>query len=328
MRKYSEKSEMYDWIMASYDITNIPSQRFVSNIIQVSEVKSFFTNTTWANGYITNIKTKRRMGVSVSDKRIKIKICPNKFILGNNVQEAPIDDVFDTMYGLSHQLGIDLGDFILEQLDVTHTAETEYVPEMYFPYLCNNNGFNRWQIDTTLYYNANSAKVQKVFYDKVKEVDKRKTWGGRQFIPEELKGKNLTRFECRLGSNAEIVKVIGHQGSLGQLFTEEYIELLQGWWLNQYETIPKTTELNWDFKENMEQKAVDETINHLGLMSLGRLQVEQLIELASKQGAYKHPSQKTASKKKLLGAFETNGRKHELIKELDEKYRNTEPKWD
>lgn len=78
----------------------------------------------------------------------------------------------------------------------------------------------------------------------------------------------------------------------------------------------------------MGQKAVDQTINHLGLMSLGRLQVEDLIELADKQGAFKHPSQKTASKKKLLGAFETNGKKHNLIKELDEKYRKTEPKWD
>jgi len=318
---------MYDWITASYYIGDRPHQRFVSKIYQVSEVKNMFTGTTWSNGYLINHYTGRKMGVSISESRIKIKICPNKFILGNNVQEATIDDVFDTMYGLSHQLGIDLGNFILEQLDITHTAETEYVPEMYFPYLCNNNGFNRWQLETSLYYNANSAKVQKVFYDKVKEVDKRKTWGGRQFIPNELKGKNLTRFECRLGSNSEIVKVIGHQGNLGQLFTEEYIELLQTWWLNQYEAIPKTTEINWNFEEHMGQKAVDETIIQVGLMTLGRLKTEELIELAHKQGAYKHPSQKTASKKKLLGMFETNGRKHELIKELDEKYRKIEPKW-
>ena len=319
---------MYDWITASFDITNIPYQRFVSNIVQVSEVKNFFTNTTWANGYLTNNTTGRKMGVSVSEKRIKIKICPNKFIIGNNAQEAPIEEIFNTMYDLSNQLGIDLGNFILEQLDVTHTAITEYVPEMYFPYLCNTNGFNRWQLDTSLYYDGNSANVQKVFYDKVKEVDKRKTWGGRQHLPDELKDKNLTRFECRLGSNAEIVKVIGQKASLGQLFSEEHIDQLQDWWLNQYETIPKTTELEWNFKEDMGQKAVDETINHLGLMSLGRLQIEELIELASKQGAYKHPSQKTASKKKLLGVFEMNGKKHELIKELDIKFRNTEPKWD
>jgi len=318
---------MYDWITASYYIGDRPHQRFVSKIYQVSEVKNMFTGTTWSNGYLINHNTGRKMGVSISESRIKIKICPNKFILGNNVEEAPIDTVFNTLYDLSHKLEIDLGQFKLEQLDVTHTAETDCVPEAYFPYLCNNRGFERWQLDTSLYYTANSSKIKKVFYDKAQEVDKRKSWGGRQKIPENLKGQNLTRFECRLGSNSEIIKVIGDKGMLGQLFHEQYVQQLQSWWLNQYEAIPKTTELNWKFKEQMGQKAVDETIIQLGLMKLNRLQIEELIELADKQGAYKHPSQKTRSKKKLLGAFKTNGKKHNLINELDYKYRKVEPKW-
>lgn len=337
MRKYSEKSEMYDWITASYVYSKessnpndfVPRQRYVQRIIQTNEVKNFYTNTVWSNGYLYNNETGRKMRVNISDNRINIGICPNKWVLGNNVQEAPLGEVKRTFEYISERLGLDLMEFVVTDLDVTHTAQTEYIPQAYFPYLCLNDGFERWQQNTSLYYGARSSKIVKLFYDKVNQVNGRinKTWGGRQSIPFELKGQNLTRFECRLGTNMEIRNVIGGLGNLGQLFQEEHIEQLQDWWLNQYEIIPKTTELNWKFEENMGQKAVDETINHLGLMSLGRLQIEQLIELASKQGAYKYPSQKTASKKKLLGAFEANGRKHELIKELDEKYRNTEPKW-
>ena len=323
---------MYDWITASYDISDIPHQRLVSKIYQLSEVKNMLTGTIWSNGYLINHNTGRKMGMNICEKRIKIEICPNKFILGNNVEEAPINTVFNTLYDLSHTLELNLGDFKLEKLDVTHTALTDFIPEMYYPYLCNNMGFTRWYHNTSLYYDANSYKIKKVFYDKVKEVDdkwkKRKSWGGKQKIPDNLKGQNLTRFECRLGSNSEIKKVIGHQAVLGQLFTPEHIDQLQSWWLNQYEAIPKTTELNWKFEENMGQKAVDETIYHLALMELGKLKCEELIELADRQGAYNHPSQKTRSKRKLLGAFNRNGKKHNLINELDDKYRSVEPKWD
>ncbi len=36
---------------------------------------------------------------------------------------------------------------------------------------------------------------------------------------------------------------------------------------------------------------------------------------------------KSRIKKQLLGRFETQGKKHDIIKELDEKYKKVEPKW-
>ena len=318
---------MYDWITASFDISNTPPQRYVSKIIQISEVKNFFTNTTWANGYLFNTETGRKMGVSISDKRIKLKICPNKYVLGNNVESAPIGKVEQTLQGISETLEIGIKDFKLEKVDVTNTALTEFVPEMYFPYLCNKQGSQRWIKDTSLYYDANSSKIVNVFYDKVQEVNKSgvKSWGGRQKIPAKLKGQNLTRFECRLGTNSEIRKVVGGFGQLHQLFTEEHIFQLHNWWLNQYEAIPKQTEINYKFTTNMGASNVLKTINNLGKMRLGRLEVENLIELASKQGAIS-PSEKTYVKKKALGVF-NNGEKHTIINELDEKYKRIEPEW-
>jgi len=327
VKNYSEKSEMYDWITASFDISKTPRQRYVSKIIQISEVKNFFTNTTWANGYLFNTETGRKMGVSISDKRIKLKICPNKYVLGNNVESAPIGKVEQTLQGISDTLGIDIKRFKLEKVDVTNTALTEFVPEMYFPYLCNKKGSQRWIKNTSLYYDANSSKVVNVFYDKVKEVNKSgvKSWGGKQKIPAELKGQNLTRFECRLGSNSEIRKVVGGFGQLHQLFTEEHIFQLHNWWLNQYEAIPKQTEINYKFTTKMGARNVLKTINNIGKMRLGKLEVENLIELASKQGAIS-PSEKTYVKKKALEIFD-NGKKHTIINELDEKYKIIEPEW-
>mgnify|MGYP001337546340 CR=1 FL=1 len=321
---------MYDWITASLDITSHNHQEYIKKITTVSEIKTFYTNTTWSNGYLFNSKSGRKMGVSISEKRIKIRICPNKYILGNNVQEAPIKNVLETFIDISNLLGLDLGLFVLEKLDITHTAQTELIPEMYYPYLCNNKGFTRWNQDTSLYYKGNSIKVTKVFYDKINEVisSKKKTWGGRQKIPDHLMNKNLTRFECRLETNKEINKVIGCGGFLGQLFIDEHIEQLQNWWWNQYNQIPKTTEMNWEFLKNMGEKKVKETINFLSYNSLGRLNIEQLIELAHRQGAFKHPSQKTRLKNDLLGRFNTYGKKHNHIKELDKKFKEIEVIWD
>ena len=318
---------MYDWITASYNIEGHNHKDYTNKMVRLSEVKTFWTGTTWTNGYIWNSETGRKMGLSVSDKRIKLSLS-NKFIVGNNVQDAPVNLVYSTLYDLSNVLGLDLGLFTLEELDVTHTAYTDYIPEMYFPYLCNQKTFLRYGMGTSLYYEANSSKVKKVFYDKVKEVDKRKTWGKRQTIPSHLKGKNLTRFECRLGTNKEIRNVIGHKGVLGQIFTEEHIDQLQNWWLNQYHSIPKTTDINYKFTNNMGAKQVKKTIMNLALMKLGRLEVEGLIDLADKQGAFKQRNEKQRVKNDLLGGYKTSGKKHNLIKELDEKLNKTEPVMD
>tara|TARA_A100001015_G_C15027658_1_gene731398 strand:- start:1681 stop:2658 length:978 start_codon:yes stop_codon:yes gene_type:complete len=325
---------MYDWITASYSLDPTfegnTRERYVGRIVQISEVKSFFTDTIWSNGYITNSTNGRKMGVNISDKRIRVLMCPNKLILGNNSQEAPISKIQNVLEGVSNTLELPLEDFIIEKLDITHTAITDFIPEVYFEYLCNQGGFLRWVQNTSLYYDAkqDNIRVKKVLYDKVNHVlnGQRKMWGGRQKLPDELKGKNLARFECRLGTNKEVQKVIGGQATLGQLFKEEHIMQLQKWWWNQYDTIPKTTEINWKFTNDMGEKRIKDTINHLGYMALGKVSIENLIELADKQGGFKYRQQKSRLKKELLGAFE-NGEKHSHIKELDEKYKNAEPKW-
>ena len=114
------------------------------------------------------------MGLSVSDKRIKIKVCPNKFIVGNNVQDAPVNLVYSTLYDLSNVLGLDLGFVYSGRIRCNPYCIYRLYSRNVLPLFMQPKNILRYGMGTSLYYEANSSKVKKVFYDKVKEVDKEK----------------------------------------------------------------------------------------------------------------------------------------------------------
>ena len=254
---------MYDWLTASYDIKDAPVSRFVQNIQVDTDVRNRRTGNIWHNGHLTHTGSGRKMGVNITDGRIKINMCPNKYILGNNVESVPIMDFLRVMDDLGNELGLDMGYFKIEKLDVTHTAISDYPPMAYFPYLCNQTSTQRQQWETSLYYDYNSCPIQKVFYDKAREVHKPKTWGGRQKIPNHLKDENLTRFEVRLKSHRSVQNVMGikYPAYVGHLFQEEYIGKLHKYWFEEFDKIPKTTEVNWQLQKNMGRRQFKK--NHL-----------------------------------------------------------------
>jgi hypothetical protein len=257
---------------------------------------------------------------------MKIRVCPPKFLKGNNVEEASIKDTLDLFTTLSNMVGYDLGATSkVDRLDITHTAMTEYDPIAYYPYLCNQTGTEnkRWELDSTLYYGTSKAK-QKKFYDKVRDTQKT---GGKQQIPIQYQGTNMTRFEVCLGTNKRVSDVLGEVASLGHLFTEEYIVKLHNYWRSEYDIIPKETEIQTQFNKGMKQKEVQEEIIRAGLSALGRLQVEEAIERAGKIGALSY-SAKSKARQNLLKPFEDRAVKSDLIDELDTKMFGFEPKWD
>ena len=48
---------MYDWITASYNIEGHNHKDYTNKMVRLSEVKTFWTGTTWTNGYIWNSET-------------------------------------------------------------------------------------------------------------------------------------------------------------------------------------------------------------------------------------------------------------------------------
>ena len=136
----------------------------------------------------------------------------------------------------------------------------------------------------------------------------------------------MTRFEVCLGTNKRVSNVLGEVASLGHLFTEEYIVKLHDYWRNEYDIIPKETEIVTQFNKGMKQKEVQEEIIRAGLSALGRLQIEEALELASKTGLSYYA--KSRARKNLLKPFEDRAVKSDLIEELDTKMFGFEPKWD
>jgi hypothetical protein len=327
-KNVKEYLNMYDWLTATYQIDSGMQTEFTQRISLDSEFKHFHTGYHYRNGHITNPTNGNKMGVTVSENKIKINICPNKFLLGNNVEEVGIKKFNSCIENISEILQVDVKHFAINRLDVTHTAQTEYKPATYYPYLCNQATFTRIPISTSLYYNSGSSSNQKLLYDKVKEVDKKNKKGGRrQSVPEHLKGENLTRFEVRHKTQKQVANLFGKPPIVEDLFEEEYVVKLQDNWFYNFDSIPKQTEINHQFIEQMGKKQVHQTINLLALSKMGRVNIENFIEEADRSGAFNHRSEKSLLRKELIAPFDEVGHKHANIKELEEKYRAIEPQW-
>ena len=323
---------MYDWLefTANYLKQGLSQDDVLQNITVTGEYKHYATGTVWHNGHIKNVANGRAMKFNANDKGyLRVGVCPPKYILGNNVEEASIQQTLDLMVDLSNVVGFDLANATLKRVDVTHTAITEFEPFVYFPHLSQQDGLSRWTIDSTLYYSTNKgSKLNgKKFYDKVIEVDERKTLGGRQVMPAHLKGNNLTRFEVGMTSNRAIAKVIGQEVAvLGHLFTDEYIEALHKNWIMEYEKIPKDRKHEPLYAKGLTMSEAEKQIMAFLVNNAGRLVIQNQIDLADKMGGLSR-SAKSKLKKKIEGYFDLAEKPHDLVDELDNKILGFEPKW-
>ena len=328
---------MYDWIDIDVDTrhdTPKKQEEILDNISVMYLYKNYFTDISWKNGELFNPDNKRTLSLSINQNgRVRIKVCPNKFILGNNVQEATIRQVFELFESLSALVGVDLFEKAeLRKLDVTHTAITDYPPEAYFPHLCEQRGFDRWQKRGTLYFEKPRGSMlnTKKFYNKVSEVNDRKNTRGGQDMPPEFVGKNLTRFEVCLVSNRRIAKAMGISDTaiLGHLFDDDVVANLHATWLNAYTSIPKQTESEMTFYRGMGGKAFTDEVIRQMCEDYGRQRIEEHIQRADAMGVFQNREAKSNAKQKLLRAFKIDKPTSNLIQELNRKMLAFEPIWD
>jgi len=318
---------MYDWIEISLKYEK-DCKGSVKGIIPVGRYTNFFTGTSWTNGYIVNPKTGRKLGANINDNGwLKISVCPPKFIKGNNVEKASISETSDLFYELQELLKVDLLSGMVHKLDLTHTAKTDFKPITYYPHLCNEPTYKRYEIDTSLYYSSNSKNIKKVIYDKVNEVDKRKTWGKRQNIPQEYKDSDLTRFEVKLGNNKTICQASNKTEFLVRdLFIEENVVNLNSFWNNEWNSIPKETDIKYDMEKTETPKDLKRYLQNIAYQSIGRLEIEKHINKTSKAHNW-NKKQKYRAKKMLLKEFLDSAEMNEQIAELDKKFNDMEVKW-
>ena len=329
---------MYDWIEIEVETGHDTTKKQVEildNIRVMTFIKNFFNGVSWYNGRLNNPENDRTLDLSItSEGKVRIRVCPNKFLLDNNVQEASLKKVSELFQSLSALVGVDLFEnAIVKKLDVTHTAITDYPPEAYFPHLCEQKGFDRWQKRGTLYFEKRrgSKHNTKKFYDKVAEVNDRKNSRGRQDMPEELEGKNLTRFEVCYTTNKKIAKAmsIPHEAvKLYHLFNRESVESLHANWIHAYTSIPKQTESEMTFYRGMGGKAFTDEVFRQMCEDYGRQRIEEHMQRADAMGVFQNREAKSNAKQKLLKAFKIDKPTSNLIQELNRKMLAFEPKWD
>ena len=136
---------MLDWIQTYSRVGADTIKQVESQVVHLSKVKLTQFGLTYHNGYISNPSTGRKLGVSYNydNETISVKVCPNKFLLGNNVQEASIRDVNFLFADLSDMFSYDFGEATVKRLDITHTTQTEFIPIAYYPFMFHQKTFFR-----------------------------------------------------------------------------------------------------------------------------------------------------------------------------------------
>ena len=327
---------MYDWIEGYIDYSKqgIPKRVFEEYVTPIGTYTSHTSNSVWENGYVTNYSgTKMKLNYEPNKGRMVFGVCPPKYIMGNNLEEAPLLKTLEIFTDLEEMLKLDLRYATIKSIDITHTAKTVHPPEAYYPYLMNEKGATRVLWESSLYYMKSRPNIDKIIYDKIKHLKSRKgkSWGNKQRVTESQMNGNHARFELSLNSNAFLRNQIGLIGNnakvvLAQLFLDENIEILHNLWKSEYQKIPKKTEMNRDFTGLNGTKQFKDELNRIARAKLGRLKIEELFDEADSLGVFNSRADRWKGKE-FIREFDKEGITADHINELNKKINDFEPLW-
>lgn len=288
--------------------------------------------------YVKNISSggKCTIRFSPQTRNLKISVCPSKWATGQNVELIGMDSTFNIFRDFENELGLELGDAWITQVDLTQRPITEFNVGAYTPFLCsfpNNQIYTRLMFNDTLTYSANSSPRSLTFYDKNRQTRDKKA-NKKVDIPNHLIGKNITTYEARLNSSTQITnamkidKTINPKPELNFLFQDEIVAHLDTYWRESYQSIPKLTDIGFDLSGVNDGAGVIKAIKEFNNAQVGRTNIEALIKIADDSGAFGNRSQKSYARKVLLKPFKQKGKKNSLIEELDFKIMNSKINWD
>ena len=324
----------YDWLHISKEVEDDGLHKpILSWMNPKGEYKHFWTGNTYYHSDVFDVSTGEKLNVSFSPstKKLSIGICPSKWVTGQNVRLVGMEDTLEAFKGIENDIGLELGDAKVNQLDITQRPITDMSVGAYTPFLCqfrHSRPFSRLMFNDTLTYSSNSTPVSLTFYDKIRQT---KTKGDKKVvrIPDDLKEKNVTTYEVRLNSNKQIREKMGYKEEtprLFHLFQEEYIKRLQEYFKDSYSLIPRNTEVGIDFRGLQGKKAVKDAIHNHTNSLVGRGYIEELLDIADKSGCFPNRQARSEARNDLLKGFESSN-KSNVIEELDEKILKSEIKW-
>ena len=336
-KNITENCKMYDWIAGkiNYVESGLTESKIQEIMTPTSTNINYKNKSVWHNGFITNKDgSKMRLNYNPTYKTLSFGVCPPKYLTGNNLVEQSISTTCDIFTELEHKFGVSLGHAHISNLDVTHTAETQYPAQVYYPYLTNRKGFDRIEWNTTLYYQKPRPRYDIIIYDKIEDLHKRegKRWGHntqRNIEHEMVLNKNHTRYEYSINSKAHLRNVVGKTQknwvTLNDIFQMPVIESLHTEWINQWNMIPKNTNISWDFSDKRGESAVKKEIIRVALSQLGRLNIEHMIEEAKLVGSLPEYHQYSRAKASMINLFERQGEMPDHISDLNRRMNEFEP---
>lgn len=225
----------------------------------------------------------------------------SKLFYGNNIQVLNTTDTMKAVALLEGHFGLILTACPLYRIDISNVVISRLKPTRYYPYLLKLKNYFRQPDRNSLYYH-NGKKYSAVFYDKTAEAK-----NNNMNIPEQFRNRNLLRYEFRF---KKVTKHFGRQVRLSELGDDEFLLYCFNIWKQTYNQIYKATKtIKMDYsKLNSATDWIDLFVK-IGASTLD-IQVDDLIDEADAQGAFKHPMAKSRAKSRIQKALS-----RELIEE-------------
>ncbi len=246
-----------------------------------------------------------------------------KLLKGNNIYSLNFHEVLNAIKLIEQKLGISVSNGIIRRLDCELTIEALHTPSNYFRYFGNSKYYIRKELNYTSLYYSNKSRVINI-YDKIIEIRDKK-----EIVPNEFKGLNLLRFECRYKNR--YLKRLAKQNSKEVLRIKDLIhpktyQNISNVVFNEYEAIDKLNEpIILNFNDSVKSKAdlmknlANIAINYLG----GVNKVQEMIDSSRPFNKNVRNEYFSRRKKDIINIASTSNMKltKNLIDEINQKVR-------
>lgn len=165
----------------------------IKNENSITKLGNSFEKTNYKTGEIYNESYHKNFTIREYQEKTTILGSVNKFGAGNNYENISYNDSIELIYSFGSEIGIDLSDFGVYQLEIGSCFVMEQEPCFYIENLLQLSRYK-----SGVYYSRQKAtgkvfeteKNKYIAYDKVKEVRAYK-----EQLKNEYKGLNLLRIE-------------------------------------------------------------------------------------------------------------------------------------
>ena len=283
---------------------------YLSNIKEHQKENQYYVNGTIANG----------QQLWIFEDKIQFKGSIAKYHLKDNIQTLDRSATQRAIESLSDCLKLDFRTADVTRADVGLTIDTDYKPETYYPLFGTSNQYTRSLYKNSLYYRVTNR--EKSFYDKVKDARAK-----GMFIPDFIAGRNLTRFEVRY--KKKILDQLNRNSlKAADLYDEQFYKMMLDKWFTEYQNIKKMSCMQIDKNKierpsDLANQVMANLLYSSGIDILSG--IEELMKQAKQINVFEggNPSRDYSRAKKHLNNVLQSGRESELVKEIDQKFKDS-----